>query len=62
MTDVQTAPRTAGVLVEVYSVGKPGTVAHTVHNVGPVELSRVEIVRLLRSAADALDACTDEDW
>lgn len=48
------APRTAGLLIEVFPVGKAGIVGVAVHNAGPASLSQDEAVMVLRRAAEQL--------
>lgn len=45
-----TRPRTAGLLVEVFPIGKPGVVGLAIHNIGPEPLSQDEAVRVLANA------------
>lgn len=50
------APRSAGLIVEVFPIGEPGKVGLAVHNAGPERLTQDEAVALLLQAAASLDA------
>jgi hypothetical protein len=51
---VSNGERTAGVMVQIYPAGS-GSVLYEVVDIGPVTLTNEEIIRVLRSAADAMD-------
>lgn len=50
-----TQPRTAGLLVEVFPIGKSGVVGIGIHNIGPQRLAQDEAVRLLANAVMQLN-------
>lgn len=58
----ESSKRSAAVLVEVYPVGKPGTVGITATNLGPEPLSTQEAVELLRTVADQMESLEDPRW
>lgn len=47
-------PHSAGLLVKVFPIGRPGTVGLMVYNTGPEMMTRDEAARTLRAAADFL--------
>jgi hypothetical protein len=50
------APRSAGLLLEIFPIGQPGRVGLSVFNVGPETLSQAEAIRTLLAAAEQLAA------
>lgn len=56
MTGPVLLDRTAALMVEVYPIGQPGRVFYLVTDRGPEPLTRAEIIRALRAAADQIES------
>lgn len=47
--------RTAAVVIGVFPTGTPGQVSYNVRDLGPEQLTRDEVIRILRSVAEHLE-------
>jgi hypothetical protein len=47
--------RSAAIVVGVFPTGTPGLVAYNVRDLGPVQLTRAEVIKVLLSVVDHLD-------